>query len=178
MICNDGSVDDNTQYRHSMLKVTLRNGEQYALDITGEQYGHHDPIIPWDRYSQTRLEHIEGIRHFGFHRLSRKYLQKPKWNRVGIKSLNEEVAEVINATTKTWQTQNISLRDMLNLPQDAFVRRRAELFSFLDLHLEAKKAFLDEAGMRQLRFEQSDKEAGNEGGRCNVHAVKGSKGQS
>ena len=38
----DGDVD------HCVFRVTLRDGEQYAIDLTGAQYGQDCPVCTWD----------------------------------------------------------------------------------------------------------------------------------
>ena len=32
---------------HQLFRITLRDGETYALDLTGSQYGQHKPVVPW-----------------------------------------------------------------------------------------------------------------------------------
>jgi hypothetical protein len=56
---------------HNILKVEIKNGEVYTLDLTGAQFGYYDAITPWEEYSNTRVERIivrdgwEEYRHFG-----------------------------------------------------------------------------------------------------------------
>jgi hypothetical protein len=56
---------------HNILKVDIRNGEVYALDLTGAQFRYYDAVTPWEEYSNTRVERIivrddwEEYRHFG-----------------------------------------------------------------------------------------------------------------
>ena len=43
----------------------MENGEVWAVDTTGAQYGHHEVIYRWDDYQQERCERITEQRHFG-----------------------------------------------------------------------------------------------------------------
>ncbi|KAE9380047.1 hypothetical protein N431DRAFT_315648, partial [Stipitochalara longipes BDJ] len=40
---------------HDILKVEIKNGEVYALDLAGAQFGYYDPITPWEEYATTRV---------------------------------------------------------------------------------------------------------------------------
>lgn len=37
-----------------VLKITLMSGEIYALDLTSNQHGYHEPAIPWVWYEIRR----------------------------------------------------------------------------------------------------------------------------
>ena len=56
---------DGTDYRHVILRVTLNNGEKYAMDITGQQFGWQQSIIPWVQYESSRIRSIVSISPFG-----------------------------------------------------------------------------------------------------------------
>lgn len=42
-------------YTHELLRVTLNNGEIYALDLAGAEYGFHDPITRYSDYMEQRV---------------------------------------------------------------------------------------------------------------------------
>jgi hypothetical protein len=44
------------EYIHQVLKVSLKSGETYAIDLTGAQYGWHKPIALWTEYCDKVLE--------------------------------------------------------------------------------------------------------------------------
>ncbi len=49
-------IINNMDYiSHEIIKVTLRSGEVFAVDITGAQYGYHEPVTPWTKYEQERI---------------------------------------------------------------------------------------------------------------------------
>lgn len=49
--------------KHPLWKVTLKDGLSYSLDLTGAQYGHFNPVIPWGEYTQTRCNREKTVIH-------------------------------------------------------------------------------------------------------------------
>ena len=150
----DGGETSNAAYRHSIIKITLQNGEKYALDISGAQYGYLEPLSSWKCYTDTRVQDIEEIKPLGYHRKRSKFLWKPEPGCNGVKTCEEEIAEVINGAIEKWQEANGKLRDMLRLHEDMFIRKRGELFCCIEESLEDNRCMLKEAGMRQFRLEK------------------------
>lgn len=72
--CDDGSllIEDNMvdfgdgyigfkRERHVVLKITLQNKSQSALDISAAQYGHKEVLLPWKEYCSKRVKFIRGV---------------------------------------------------------------------------------------------------------------------
>ena len=53
---------------HQLLGVTLSNGEKYALDMTGAQFGYDESVVPWQLYSTSRVENVILTKTFGHER--------------------------------------------------------------------------------------------------------------
>ena len=149
----DGTEDWNSSYRHSIIKITLKNGEKYALDLSGAQFGHSDPLLPWERYVKTRAEYIEETKPLGSYRKRTKFLWKPKSGGEGIVNCDEEIARIVNAAIDEWQKTNGTLRDLLRLQEKQFMAKREAFFGFIEASIEAKRGLLEEAGIRQSNFE-------------------------
>ena len=45
---------------HKVLKATTTNGESYALDIAGVQFGQHTAVVPWQHYVDQHVREIHG----------------------------------------------------------------------------------------------------------------------
>ena len=45
---------------HKVLKATISNGESYALDIAGAQFGLHTAVVPRDQYVDLHVCQIHG----------------------------------------------------------------------------------------------------------------------
>lgn len=64
---------DTKMFNHFVVKLTLHNGETYALDLASAQHGFHSPLFPWSIFCKTRIDNFDangnGIvktRPFGF----------------------------------------------------------------------------------------------------------------
>jgi hypothetical protein len=46
----------HVDFRHTLWNVELKySKENYALDLTGAQYGFHEPVVPWTVYAKFRI---------------------------------------------------------------------------------------------------------------------------
>ncbi|KAK4695683.1 hypothetical protein P7C71_g2118, partial [Lecanoromycetidae sp. Uapishka_2] len=131
----DGYHVDNTDSKHCINRVTLTNGEVYAVDLTGPQYGFYDPVIPWEQYCDSRVKAIDIIsllRDVG-------ECQKVAGSKAGgvgpDKTREEEFAEVFVAAAKSWQVTNGPLDGMLRLREKTFKKKQASLVDFIDEEL-------------------------------------------
>lgn len=52
-----GPVDVHTH--HYLIRATLNNGQVFAIDFTGSQYGWFDVIVPWKDYME-RIKEIKN----------------------------------------------------------------------------------------------------------------------
>ena len=153
----DGLRDSNATYRHCIIRITLKNGEEYALDISGAQYGFPQPLSPWKHYIDAHVQNIEDVKPLGYHRKQFKFVRKPERGCNGVKTCDEEIAEVVNAAIEQWQKANGKLRDLLRLHEGMFIRKRGALFQFIEEKLDENRGILEEAGMRQFRLESKPK---------------------
>ncbi|KPI45722.1 uncharacterized protein AB675_461 [Cyphellophora attinorum] len=53
---------------HVVLKVTVRGGPVYAVDIAGAQFGVHDPVLGWDTYADCYIQSVAFQENFGHKR--------------------------------------------------------------------------------------------------------------
>ncbi|CAF9904977.1 MAG: hypothetical protein ALECFALPRED_010650 [Alectoria fallacina] len=145
----DGHESDSSKTEHVIFKITINEDEDYALDVTGAQFGFYDPITPWIYYQQTRIETLGGIRPLKHlrdsHRLpSKDFSKKNGWD-VTRKALNGQFAKIFGSASKSWQVKNGALSAMLKLSEEAFRKRQGELLDFIDERIGARKKQLQEA---------------------------------
>ena len=153
-----GYKDKNSKYNHAVIKLTLNNGEQYALDISGAQFGYRTPLIPWTQYFDSRVDSVTQTKHLGDHRRRSKFLVKPdEEGNGGVKACNEEVAEVINTAIEEWQKKDIKLKDMLRLQDSAFTSKQEEFLRSIEESIEIKRDLIEKAGKRQAEFESKSR---------------------
>ncbi|KAL2053992.1 hypothetical protein ABVK25_005531 [Lepraria finkii] len=60
----------------AIIQVTLKNSDNYAVSITGAQYGHYDSVIPWDLYVESRVDSIQEVQTLGSIKEYRKRIDK------------------------------------------------------------------------------------------------------
>ena len=139
---------DGTDYRHTLVRVKLKNGESYAVDMAGAQYGWHEPVTPWQLYENSRVREIDQVVSFGGTRVFCKKRANDmggqhKWAHAIKENFGEEVDEAL----AWWQRANILLSDLLRLPEHAFPKRKASLLACIDEVLQRYKAFQESRGM-------------------------------
>ena len=52
--------------QHKIVKLTISNGERYALDVAGGQFGLYAPIVEWDMYILFNVQRIEASQNIVF----------------------------------------------------------------------------------------------------------------
>jgi hypothetical protein len=142
-------VRDTGGITHEMLKVTLRSGEVFAVDITGAQYGYHEPVTPWTKYQNDRIlfQYLESgqpaPRPYRLLQVNDYSLQKliffqKKMN--GDKTAEEAIpfffAGILKAMSfyiLDWQgNEKLSLRDMWKLPEKTLCVKLNDLMDFVE----------------------------------------------
>ena len=139
---------DGTDYTHTILRVTTKNGETYALDMTGAQYGWCEPVISWPLYNASRVRKFEEILTFGATRILHKARAvksggQLQWNR----DIKEQFAEVVDGAVDRWQKDHISLTELLRLPERDFQKSQASLVDAVADWLQRHKNFQEAQGV-------------------------------
>lgn len=152
---NAGTVVDNTAFLHDIIQISLKNNEEYMLDVSGEQYGHTDPVAPRRQYYDTRIETIAGRRRLGDHRSFHAHYTKERSGPFACVTTNEHIAKVIDEALEDWQKSSMALRDIVKLGESNFQRKQAELLTFIDTRLAEKKDQIEETFLRQHLYEEA-----------------------
>ena len=138
---------DATDYAHTVIRVTVKNGDVYVLDMAGAQYGWHEPVIPWQLYSASRVRGIKSVVPFGETRVfckqrAQNLSEQQNW----IHSIKESFAESVDDAVAKWQMANISSSDLLRLPDQEFLERQASLLDAVDGFMQQYKTFSESQG--------------------------------
>ncbi|KAK1840036.1 set domain-containing protein 5 [Colletotrichum chrysophilum] len=67
-VSSDPSTACGQRVAHQIYKVSLENGELWAMDITGAQHGRSDLLVPWSTYVEGRSTAINRECSLGFFR--------------------------------------------------------------------------------------------------------------
>lgn len=147
--------DINTRYNHEIIKITLKNEEAYAIDITGAQYGYPEPVAPWDIYFRTRVDCIDHIHDLGFHRKSAAWIDEKAISGKAVKDVNEEIAIIVEDAVLEWEKLNMKLSLLLRKGEVEFTWKQEELISNIMQEVEKRRDHLEEAGRMELAARQS-----------------------
>jgi hypothetical protein len=126
-------------FDHQILKITMNStGEEYVLDLSGSQYGWHDPIIAWGEFVQSRLRAMchPGIQSFGTRR--EKFLSKRtgKDQEAIIAKINGTLSPELMRLTQDWEKkQNLTVEKTLRLNDEELKEIRKSLLNHIRLGL-------------------------------------------
>lgn len=122
---------DMSEYGHSLLRVTLKGGEQYAFDLAGAQFGYHETITPWSLYVQTRAE-AGSIRVFPYDHTLNMILadiSESATRQAVTMRYRKSLANVAKVLCEEYGATkgNVPVCEMLKLAQGAFEEEREHL---------------------------------------------------
>ena len=120
---------------HEILRVDMKNGESYALDLTSAQYGFLETIVPYAEYMKTRVKEVDAHHALGstIKLMRDDFLRSDPDLGYKIWTYNERFTNEINASMDHWQKHigNLTLSAMLKLPQKEFETKRADLIEHI-----------------------------------------------
>ena len=138
---------NRTNKYHTIIKITTRTGEVYALDMTGAQYGWTECIVPWEVYVESRVEEVIDVFSFGGIKVwcnmdTEKRGGRYKWV-CGIKVL---FAQVVDGAVMLWQKGNMLTTNLFRLPEQDFQKKQASLIDSVEELLQKEKASQESQG--------------------------------
>ena len=141
---------DDTDYIHTIIRVTMKNGETYSLDMAGAQYGWHESVVPWKLYT-TRVREVKEVLPFGGTKIFCKTRAKTMGpQREWIHSITEIFAKYMDGAITWWQTSNISTADLLRLPEYEFQKKKTSLMEVAEDHLRLCKTLHESRGYFEI----------------------------
>ena len=148
---NTGQIDA-TDYAHSIIRVTMKTGEKYVIDLTGAQYGWYETIIPWHTYEKNRVQPIREVQRFGY---TRKFCEEraaksgglAKWNHDADKSFTKALNDIVEG----WQAGNMSLSAMLKLPEAELEKKRTSFLETVKEGMQRFRIFMKDIGALDLK---------------------------
>ena len=151
LIGNPSAVDA-TDYLHSVIRVALKSGDKYILDLTGAQYGWQEVVTPYDIYQQSKIRLIKQVLPFGG---TRQFCKERAENTGGMAKWNHRAdtafETALNDLLKSWQQGNMSLSTLLRLPDDEFEKQQAELLEMLESGMQIYRNYMIETGAMDLK---------------------------
>lgn len=143
---------DHTDYYHTILKVTVKNGEQYALDVAGAQNGWHESVVPWEIYANTRVQCTAWTLQFG--QTQDQLHAKLFWDG-DLHSYCDQVlvkfAKKLRSAADDFQKRQVAFKALLNLPEGEYEAKCAVLIDGICHALEAFKVYGEKRGLFQIK---------------------------
>ncbi|MCJ1244503.1 hypothetical protein MMC30_001701 [Trapelia coarctata] len=126
-------LDD--QKSHVLLKVSLKGGEDYALEFTSAQYGYHSPVSLWQEYVRERVSEVTYLATFGTSKIhiDREALHAPGTVKEGISLHHQKATATLDNAVKNWLAANkTTFKHLLHLDKENFPNKRDELLAAID----------------------------------------------
>ena len=139
---------DGTDYNHTILRVTMKNGETYVLDMTGAQYGWYEAVTSWPVYNASRVRACREVLPFGGTRdFCKARAVKSGGQRQWMRGIKEKFAETVDGAVVRWQKDHISLTELLRLPEHDFQKNQASLVDAVEDFLQRHKNVQEARGI-------------------------------
>ncbi|KAL8723983.1 MAG: hypothetical protein Q9181_007040 [Wetmoreana brouardii] len=149
---NDVSVVKKDGLTHAIFRVTLANKEEYAIDLTGAQYGHQKECLPWQHYTTSRVERIVEIQPSGAIRI---WLEddtlKKGFLTSAVQPLKDKSAKELGVAVERWAHYGGDVNVLLASPEGVFEAKRRSLLETVKNTMEFCRNYDIEHGSWLLR---------------------------
>jgi hypothetical protein len=117
-------------YVHLFWRLVHKKKKSYALDLTSHQFGHHEPLTLWGTY-KVKLT-FDILQTFpGGDEKERQLAEGSFKDRVAAQLLVRQGKATANAIS-TWEANNMTMRQLLRLPEAEFAQKSAELIELCE----------------------------------------------
>ncbi|ELR04407.1 hypothetical protein GMDG_01483 [Pseudogymnoascus destructans 20631-21] len=136
---NGNKIDPPDPFFHNLYRVTLKNGERWAVDTTGAQYGYPDPLCPWHDFEHHRSGKI--FREYEFSYIRRKTYESfgmfPVRHMVAHKMEKQELAKALEDKISSWAQEHGGKLNAILIGSDAtFKQAKDKFLEQLEDHLK------------------------------------------
>jgi len=138
------------------MEVVLDNGESYAVDICGAQFGSRDPVTPWEEFQEAHIHEVlyeerlplpDSLFYFDkvdalvSHQI--RSLVAHTSLEHGVRSERNQwrdYVELMNAAIIDWQRkEQLLLPKIWKMPEGQFLMLQENLVDFIELSLQGKE---------------------------------------
>ena len=118
---------------HTVLRVTTKAGEDFAIDITGAQFGWQDTFAKWGVYQNCRIRTV--VSEYDFPRKYSEGVFGKRWDlkyRKTVETVYEKTIRAFNLRWELWlQREGLTAKDFLNFSEENFSVKKRELLDDL-----------------------------------------------
>ena len=134
---NDPSTP-NSDAVHHILRVTLKDGSIWVVDVAGAQHGQHNPVVPFADYERDYIAKILATRAFG---TSSRNIHDPvntrnpgnPGNIMLMLELSQTLEHQIDELTE-WEHNHVAVPKLLKTKREAYQSLKTELVAHLAKH--------------------------------------------
>jgi hypothetical protein len=160
--------------KHTILRVELKSGKEYAVDLSGAQFGWHEAILLWDEYVEKRVKEIDAKKTSGFG--ARKKARETEWSKgtnvhtIACMANGNRFTKRMGEILEGWgKEEGKTVRDVLRLEKESFEREYegllglidGELGKFMEMRMKSqalivkaeKTESMGASGIKMLHFE-------------------------
>lgn len=137
-----------------MMRLTLTNGEQYALDLTNPQYGWKENLFHWNKYLHHRVDRVNWLEAFGRSKtlVNNAVSMYPPESPEGAESILrcKIIGSLVNKIKHRLNSKGLNVVNFLNLPAGEYPAARQDICSFWKTELAAALQDLSAKGIGRL----------------------------
>ncbi|KAL8773311.1 MAG: hypothetical protein Q9209_001705 [Squamulea sp. 1 TL-2023] len=141
--------------RHEALKVKLKDGSMFVIDLTGAQFGYHVPVMPINLYDKIWAEVSDSEQPFGYHRRYMQEIMKKDTLQSQIRTSHETIYRYFNNAITAWEQSRMPLHAMLKLKEKDFFDTQQKLIHSVAEFVRRSKKRADEHGWLRLNWRPS-----------------------
>jgi hypothetical protein len=129
---------------HNVYRVVLKQGEVWAIDITGAQFGYYEPLCSWESFQQ-RISKVDSVHDLGYirHTVFYRPTKYPVKSMVSKQAEQEELLKTLEHWLHEWVTlHNGKFNTILRGPEAAFESTNHDFLEELSAHVKNSLAIM------------------------------------
>lgn len=115
---------------NSVLRITLKDGSVWVLDVAGAQFGQRKSVMPFADYSRHYIAEIAEVHPFGKVESHIAIFDRHRQNASLITQLDDNWTYQIDELAE-WEYHNITVHDLLKAKTSDFQRLKQELIDYI-----------------------------------------------
>lgn len=127
---------------HNVYRVVLKQGEVWAIDPTGAQFGYYEPLCSWRNFHQ-RISKVDRVNELGYirHKVFYNHMKYPIRSMVSQQAEKEELVKTLEDWLPVWVTLHSGkFNTILQGPEATFESTKHGFLEQLSAHVKKSLA--------------------------------------
>ena len=117
---------------HLILRISFKSGKDYAVDISGAQFGFHEPVLPWAEYESQRVHKIKATYPLGHQKQVLDNMMFPNASMMASFQNGKAVGDEMDKVLDGWlRLENIKLAAIMKLGPQAYEAKSGQVLEVL-----------------------------------------------